>query len=343
MGWILGLLALASSAGSAVFLFQGQYQFAATAHLLSVLCGARGSMWLRGESAGGGQFEYGVGLAVPCAGGAIVWLHAALEGVTECGGAAKKYTEYIDPITRLGEAKLPDVRRNPGPSPEALEPLASVLTSDASVDEKRNAVARLARLETPQAVQALRGALQSDSREIRFLAANAISSLEQRLNQRLGARRRDGGEPEEVSSEEALETAQAYYDYAYYGLAEHLDKDTYLAQALEYVQSAWEEGHDPDALLLWGRILLQVGDSEAAVEMFDRYLTCESRDARGYLWRAEANYKEGNYRAVRSDCTRAKELGYVPEVTRGAVEMWAAELDTTEESEGKTIELLDAG
>lgn len=327
MGWIMGVLAIAISAGSVSLLLQAQYHLAATAHLISVLLGARGAMSFRGAMADRGQFEYHLGLAVPCVGGAVVWLHAALERVAGRGEVSKEYMEYIDPVARLGEAKLPDVRRNAGPHPGALEPLASVLTSDASVDEKRNALARLARLETPQAVQAMRSALQSDSREIRFLAANAISSLEKRLGQRLGARRHDGEGPHEVSPEDALETAHAYFDYAYYGLAEDLDKATYLKHATEYVRSAWERGHDPDALLLWGRILLQCGDLEVACDMFSRYLSCEPHDVRGYLWRAEAHFQMGQYRAVRRDCSRAAQYEDLPEVASGAVEMWAARND----------------
>lgn len=340
MGWILGLLALATSAGSVSMLLQGQFQISALAHLTSVLLGARGSVMLRGAPADRGQFEYYVGLALPCVGGSAVWLHAALERFTGRGEVAEEFTKYIDPVTRLGDARLPDVRRSKGPNPETLEPLASVLTSDASVDEKRNAIARLARLETPQAVQALRGALQSSSREIRFLAANAISSLERRLNQRLHARRCAGGEPEDVGPEDALETAQAYFDYAYYGLAGDLDKATYLRQALEYVRTAWEQGHNPDAQLLWGKILLQLGDNEEAVDMFSRYLACEPYDVRGYLWRAEAHFRQGDYRAVRRDCERANGSGQVPEVTRGAVDMWVSNLEATENSESAKEELL---
>lgn len=329
MGWILGLLALATSAGSVGLLMVGQYRFAAIAHLFSAFFGARGSMRFVAFETGRGYFEYCFGLGLPCVGGAAVWLHAVLERLTCSGDVAKDYVEYIDPVTRLGEAKLPDVRRGPGPNPEALEPLTGVLTSDAPVDEKRHAVARLARLETPQAVQALREALQSDSREVRFLAANAISTLEQRLSDRLHARRRDGGKPGEIEPEEALEIAQAYFDYAYYGLAGDVDKDSYMQHALDYVRSAWEGGHDPKALLLWGRVLLQRDECGQAVEMFTRYLTCEPNDVRGYLWRAEAHFQQGEYRAVRRDCTTARQLGDVPAVTSGAVDMWAPSAQET--------------
>lgn len=324
MGWLLGLLSMAASGFSVAALLHGDVPLAAMAHLTGVLLGARGSTALRGRSGRSGRFEYYVGLALPCVGGSAVWLHAAAESEAGSGEVAREFSEYIDPVARLGEARLPDVKRNPGPDPDSLEPLVSVLESDASADEKRRAVARLARLETPQAVQALRGALQDECREVRFLAANAISSLEQRLGERLSTPRAESGEPGRMTPQDALEVARAYFDYAYYGLADDLDRPAYLRRAEEQAAEAWEGSHDPDALLLRGRILLEMDRSEAAVEMFERYVTCEPDDPRGYLWEAEAHFTHGDYRAVRRNCLRARQCGGVPEVTRGAVEMWTA-------------------
>jgi len=268
------------------------------------------------------MIEFLAAFLIPCLGGAMTWGLAVGERLGRPHAVAQEFTEYIDANVRLGRERLPEVRPHAPPKPEYLTPLADVLMSEASDDEKRGAIEALARLETPEAVEALRTALANDSAEVRFYAAAALSKLEERLATRQKTLERSlRSRPDDPIVD--LELARTYFDYAYYHVVDEARRTDFLERALDRARRAAESGADPGAWLAGGRALLALGRFEEAEALFDRYIEAAPQDARGFLWRAEARFRQGHYRGVHEDCARAKRIGGIPDAVAEAVEMWA--------------------
>jgi len=323
IAWLAGFASLAAGASSLGLLFGGDYAPAACLHVAAGLAGGYGGMRLRRPVRGGGLFEFVVGLGVPCVGGVLAWLHGAGERLARQGKVAREFAEYIDASMRLGEAQLPEVRRSSAPSPDQVGPMLDVLRSDAGEDDKRNAIEALSRLETPAAVETLRSVLTSESTEVRFYAASALSRLEERLALRLKALEDDLAMARRERGVVELEMARTYFDYAYYRLADETRRTDFLERSSLHAQRALEEGGDASAALAAGKALLELGRCAEAEEAFSRYLELTSDDVKGLLWRAESRFRLGRYPGVREDCARVRDLGGAPKVMAGALEMWA--------------------
>ena len=322
MAWLLGVVSVLTGTLCLALLLKGMLLWALASHVASGFCGAAAAMRLRRNVHGSGWYEYVIGLGMPGAGGMLVWLQAFGERTIKRGRVAREFTEYIDASLRLGGDLLPDVRQSFTPTPDEVAPMTDILRSEANEDDKRNAIEALSRLETPDAVETLRSVLSSESTEVRFYAASALSRLEERLALRLKALEEDLAMGRQDRSMVELEMARTYHDYAYYRLVDETRREDCLERALVLANRAAEEGVDPEAWLMSGRALLALARYEEAEAMFTRYLDRVHDDVKGLVWRAEARFHMGHYRGVREDGRRARAVGRVPEVMREALEMW---------------------
>ncbi|MCX7934749.1 MAG: HEAT repeat domain-containing protein, partial [Planctomycetota bacterium] len=139
------------------------------------------------------RFAYLIAFAIPFAGPLFVWLHVAAVSWFAPAQVAQQFHEHIDATRWLGPWEIPISRPPPAPQPFLLSPMVEILSSHASDEEKRLAIEGLARLETPEAVAALRQALLLPSPEIRFYAASVLQRLEERLALRVRALEEEGG------------------------------------------------------------------------------------------------------------------------------------------------------
>jgi tetratricopeptide (TPR) repeat protein len=236
---------------------------------------------------------------------------------------AEDFRDQISVQKRLGEEALPEIDVTP-PHPAFLTPMADVLASDASNDEKRMAIEGLARLETPQSVEVLRKILSTGSTEVRFYAASVLEGLEERLTERLMTLERDVASGRRRGPGTELEIARTFLDYAYYRVALGPRRLEYLEQAARHGGRAREHGSDPEAHLVEGRALLLLGRAEAAEECFSRYVRTALHRGKALVWRAEARFRLGRYEEAATDCQHALAEGTVPAAVREAVETWAA-------------------
>jgi tetratricopeptide (TPR) repeat protein len=247
-------------------------------------------------------------LAIPACGPAMAWLHA-LGGPPPIREAAPLH----DLVT--GHDR---VQRTP-PDPAALAPLEDVLCSDASDDLKRSAIENLARIETPEAVEVLVRARAHPSPEIRACAISALDHLEQRLAERIDALERAVRTDDDPVTH--LHLAQACFDCSYYHVATDQRRRGLLERAFTAAERACDGG-GAQALLLAGRILLELDRHTEADDRFQRYLAQHGEDVKGLLWHAEALFRLGRYREVRLACQRVRALGNVPARMEPAMWMW---------------------
>ena len=323
MAGLLGVISVVAAVSSLGCLLLDMVASALACHVLAGLAGALASVRLRQSVKGSGLYEYALGLGIPCVGGPVVWLYTLGEHLTLRESVAKEFTEYIDASMRLGDAELPMVGRSQVPTPGQVAPMTDVLRSDASEDEKRNAIEALSRLETPDAVTMLRSVLTSESTEVRFYAASALSRLEERLALRLKALEEDLATGRQDRALVELEMARTYFDYAYYRLTDETRRADYLERAALHAARAAEEGSDPAASLMQGRALLDLRRYDEAEKVFSSHLGRVRDDVKGLIWRAEARFRLGSYPGVCEDCRRALQMGGVPEVMADAIGMWA--------------------
>jgi len=322
MAWLYGALSLVSGMLCLGLLFGNLLLAGLVAHVASALFGAAAALRMRREVAGSGLYEYVVALGLPAAGGILVWLQAMGDRTVRRGTVAREFTNYIDASLRLGDDQLPGVRLSFKPTPDEVAPMTDILRSDAGEDEKRNAIEALSRLETPDAVDVLRSVLTSESTEVRFYAASALSRLEERLALRLKALDQDLAMGRQDRGVVELEMARTYHDYAYYRLVDETRRLDCLESSLQHARRAIEIGLDPEAWLMAGRALLALRRCEEAEELFTEYLDRVRDDAKGLLWRAEARFRLGRYTSLREDCRRVSQTARVPKVMAEAIEMW---------------------
>ena len=313
VGWLSTLLAgkgivlLLSGRAAAAFALH------AAAAILAAWASARCSRVDR-------RFAYFIAFAIPFAGAIFVWLYAIGPSWSSSAQVARRFQERIDATQWVSPWEIPVYRPPPAPQPFLLSPMVEILSSNASDEEKRLAIEGLAKLETPEAIESLRQALMLPSPEIRFYAASVLQRLEERLALRLRALEEGGTFLAEPGG--LLEAARAYYDYAYYRLADETRAMQFLEKALRYAEEAASRGCDPAAHLMRGRICLTLKRLDEAEGAFSRYIALVPDDVKGRLWRAEARFFLGRYAGVREDCEAAHRMGGIPAKMREVVEMW---------------------
>lgn len=325
---ILGLLCAIISSVASVFalgaIFHQQPGYALLLHLVSASAGLMAARCWGSDDRPVGLHETVWAFAVPIVGGPLASLHILGQACTRSENVLDEYSHYLDAKERLGvdataRANLPSV-----PEPDQLESMADVIFSEASVEDKRLAIETLALMETPRAVGVLRSALSTPSTEVRFYAASVLSSLEERLGNRLAALEQDVTMGRRNDADVEFELARCYFDYAYYGLAEGSRREHFLRQALEHTRRSLRVASHPDAALLEGRALLELNSVAEAERCFVAYIRDHRQDGRGFLWRAEARFRQGKYGGVQHDCKRAMELGLKPPSLAPALELWSA-------------------
>lgn len=254
-----------------------------------------------------------IALVIPLLGPALAWWQVVGPAAAAPDALAMQGVPVIPERAWLGQERET-------PDPAALAPLEDVLHSDASDGLKRSAVESLARLETPEAVQVLRRCLAHASTEVRACAISALGHLERRLAGRIAALETAVRDSDDAVTR--LHLAQAYFDCSYYHVATDQRRRRLLEQALAAAERA-TTGGGAQALILAGRILLELERFAEAEEFFARHLAQQGADVKGLLWHAEALFRQGRYREVRIACARVRALGGVPERMEPAMWMWA--------------------
>lgn len=322
IAFLLALISLAGAWAGVYALLAGSYGPALMAHGLTAAAGYAAARRCAREDCPAGWHEAVWAACVPCVGGVLAWMNLAAQSAAESEQIVDEYARYLDADVRLG-AELPAGGERWTPRPDHLESMADILRSEASVEDKRLAIEALARMETPRAVYVLNEALSSPSTEVRFYAASVLGNLEERLGERLHALEQDVTLGLRNDPEVEYDLAQSYFDYAYYGLAEGARREHMLTLALEHIRLSREGRDGAASLLLEGRILLALERYRESEETFSEYIHAHRHDGRGFLWRAEARFRRGDYPGVRRDCAAAVERRVAPPVLHPTLEMWA--------------------
>jgi tetratricopeptide (TPR) repeat protein len=237
---------------------------------------------------------------------------------------AEDFDAYLDSHLRLGRDALPAVRRADQPRPHHVAPIVDVLQSKADGRDMRKAVENLSRTDSPSAVLALREALLNESVEVRSYAANILTKLEERLAFRVKRLQEEMANGTRTGPAATLETARAFFDYAYYHVAEDVFRPQYLQETVAHARKARELGAGAPALLLEGRALLCLERYEEAENRFTQFLQERPHDSKALLWRAEARFRLARYPGVREDCESTLREGGVPPAMAQVAELWAA-------------------
>jgi hypothetical protein len=329
---ILGVLSVLACACSLLCVLQGHYIWAVLSHVAGALLGYSSTVRLRGGNSALSTWDRVAAFAVPCVGGACVWLQTVSERWGGKKNVMEDFSAYVDAHLRLGRDALPDVRRADRPRPQHVAPIIDVFQSAADGNDMRKAVENLSRTDSPSAMLTLREALLNESGEVRYYAAAALTMLEERLALRVKMLQEEMAKDPRTGATATLDMARAFFDYAYYHVAEGIFRPHYLQETVTYARRARELGAGSAALLLEGRSLLCLGRFEEAENRFAQCLQKEPHDVKALLWRAEARFRLGRYPGVREDCETALRAGGLPEVMVQVAQMWAAPTSTDTET-----------
>lgn len=313
------VFSLAASIAAAAVLCIHDYSLALLLHLTAAVLGL-GCCLFQNRSGRYIPFELAMALLIPCFGGFLCAFCAQRTLISASAGLASEYTRHIDPDEYRDPFSLK--REIFRPHPDKLQPLSDIIHSAAPLSMKRTAIEALSQMETPEAVAVLRDALRMDSVEVRFFAASVLSRLEDTLTRKL---RQLDKEKNSRDITVLLNTAQTYYDYAFYEIVEGYRKEACLQAAFEKAQTAISLSHTAQTITMCGRIVLALGRCDEALGLFNELITLRPSDATGYLWRAQVHLQRGDYEKLREDCLLALELGNIPVKMREAVRYWSGE------------------
>lgn len=330
-----GLSLLAAIVGFIAVLEQDVFRIF-TAHGLAAITGGYAGALADKRRLGKQSFPWVMALTVPLVGGVAAWFLLETMKKPKTGTLLEEYAVYLNDAASYRDS-VPVLERQM-PETAELVSLADVLTSPSSEAEQRIAVEHLADMETQAAIEILRKVMASSNKEGYFFAMTALTQMEDKMLtnlQELEDAIKVIGE-DRVDVEVLLKTVVAYIDFIYYKFAvgerrtEYLQRvETLLRRVLANAASTATELND--ALILLGRVKLQMNDGEAAAKCFNRYIERNPERTLGYLWRAEAWYLLGKYERVRDDCRKVKQMGTVPPNMLEIMDLWLPELTIAED------------
>jgi tetratricopeptide (TPR) repeat protein len=178
----------------------------------------------------------------------------------------------------------------------AIEPVVDVLAGD-DPDLKRGAVKLLQRMGTPGAVALLRSCMSDPFPEVRFYAHSALSELEDAYAQRIKTLR----EQLESAPEAALwrSLGREYSLYAESGLVDEVMRRQTLEESRKALAQALAlEPEHALALLLSARVLLQLGEMDAARAQFEHCQNHEDVASEARLGLAQIAFEQRDMRAL---------------------------------------------
>lgn len=321
---LLALTSFAAGCLGAASLLRGGFALALLCHAAAAVLGRHAALISDSRRLGMHSFQTAFSLCVPFFGGCAAFFLSEAVKRKKTGALADDFAVYLNDAASFRES-VP-VTDAEAPSPDELVPLADILANPVSEAEQRIAVENLAGMETPAAMEILRGVIDADSGEGRFFAMTALGQMEEKLLFRLQRLEEDIASGRFSGTDILRDAARTYLDFSYYQLAQEARRADYLERAGELLEQALEDPEcDDDAWILLGRVRLLRADAREAMKCFDAYVGRNPEEQLGYLWRAEAWFELREFGLLRTDCRRAMDLGPLPGNISGAVLFWLGE------------------
>lgn len=335
-GALLGALSFSIAVVGFIAVLGQAFLFALAAHFLAAIAGAYAGAIADKRRLGKQYFPWVMALTIPLFGGIAVYCLLETMKRPKTGTLLEEYAIYLNDAASYRDS-VPVLEREM-PKAAELVSLADVLTHPASEAEQRIAVEHLADMETQAAIDILRKVMASSNKEGYFFAMTAMTQMEDKMLtylQELEDSIKLIGE-EHIDIEILLKTSITYIDFIYYQFAMGERRTEYLQRVeailqLILVNASANASDINEALILLGRVKIQVDDGVAATKLFSRYIEHNPERPLGYLWRAEAWYTLGKYEQVRADCRKVKQMEAVPQNMRLVIDFWLQTTDKTSE------------
>ncbi|WP_119153570.1 hypothetical protein [Caldimonas tepidiphila] len=197
-----------------------------------------------------------------------------------------------------------------------------------SVEQKQEALMRIAGRFHPSFAPALRRALNDPDPSIRVQAATALTRIEdQFLSRAMALEARHALEPE--CTEHALALARHCDDQANTGLLDEARAHALRERALALYRQVLARHPDaPDLLTTVYRLLVRLGRDEEVLELLRPLIEDGSAPAASWAWYAESLYRSGRFGELRALCGRLERLpgatAGLSERCRQALRLWSA-------------------
>lgn len=330
-GMLLGALSLSAASVGFIAVLTQHFFWVIPAHCMAAITGAYAGSIADKRRLGKQSFPWVMALTVPLLGGIAAYFLLETMKKPKTGTLLEEYAVYLNDAASYRDS-VPVLERKM-PKTAELVSLADVLTNPSSEAEQRIAVEHLVDMETQAAIEILRKVITSSNKEGYFFAMTAMTQMEDKMLTSLHELEYSitlVGE-EHVALEVLLKTAVTYIDFIYYQFAvgerrtECLQRvKTLLRRVLDSPAITTSERNE--ALILLGRVKLQMNDGAAATKCFSRYIAHNPDHPLGYLWRAEAWYILGKYERLREDCRKVQQMESVPSNMRGIMDFWLPEV-----------------
>ena len=127
-------------------------------------------------------------------------------------------------------------------------------------------------------------------------------------------------------SDLVLELARAYDLYCYLGVLDSAIESYYINLAIEkYSEFLKLYPYHQEAMLEYGRVLLNAGKRNDAIEAFSQAAANSPDNPNPYIWLAEAYYESEDYEATTKVCQQLSSLARVPGNFKSVLNCWTSE------------------
>lgn len=313
----------ATCGGVAVIMHE--FAFVALTHLIAALAGGAAGALADRRRLGGDLFPWAMALTIPLFGGIAAYM--LLHGMKKprSGRLIEEYSLYLDEAAPFKDS-VPALE---APVPTELVSLGDVLSRPDSGREQRIAIEYLSEIETPAALEILRKAASTAGGEAYFFSMTTLTQMEDRMLAQLDELESMLSQADETNTdgELLLKTASAYLDFVYYHFVAGERRSEYLLRAETLLNQAinndlLDANEMGRALILAGRVQLALRNAKTALRYFNLFIKRNPTLWSGYLWRAEARYKLGEYQLLREDCAKAEKIGNIPQNMQPVLDFW---------------------
>ncbi len=186
-----------------------------------------------------------------------------------------------------------------------IEPYIDILRGR-DTELKKGALNKLSEIVTPNSVKIMRMALRDENPEVRLMASQALSKIEEKINSDVAsASERVSQSPRSIEARNNL--GALYYRYALLDIHDETTRRFHLQKALnEFLASLQENCDQEKILLLLGKIFLRIQNYQKAAEIFKKIIEFkpEELDPRIFLCNAYLGLK--NFSSLQDECTYIK-------------------------------------
>ena len=247
-------------------------------------------------------------LFVPIFGAALAWTLPHAEAPDEVEDAHQmflRYAEHVKPAALDYERTLftGDYERDLARELDAESHLE--VLRHGSIDQKRNALRKLADLGEPRHFGLIRRCLLDTEHEVRLYAYTELERcgriFEDEIAKRSRELRRD-----ESDSETLLSLAQAYFDYAASGVHDEEMAAFYFRSAERFARRVAD---GPEAAWLRAGALARLKEYDEAEAVLNTLGEREAALARSCLERADVAFRRRDFATAREEADRIKQIG----------------------------------